>query len=78
MTIAKLVKNTKQISIFKNSRLIKNSESPFIALLLYVLKYLLPNRLKKHQMVINSRALNEVTVKYYFPLLLVHDLMEKP
>jgi hypothetical protein len=67
----------KQVSTFKGNSLIRESQSPFAAPLLFMPKSPYLEGWKDLRMVLDYRALNEITVKDRFPLPLPEELIER-
>jgi hypothetical protein len=68
---------TKQILGFKRNGLIRDSQSPIVAPLLFVTESLVPHGSKEIRIGINNQALNEVPVNDRFLRLISEDLGEK-
>jgi hypothetical protein len=67
----------KQIPVFKENGLIRESQSPFAAPLLFVPKSPLPDGSIDLRMIIDYKALNEIIIKGRFPLPSPEELIEK-
>ena len=77
MTPAEKEEYTKQIAAFKEKGQIRASHSPYAAPLLFVPKTAETDGSKALRMVIDYRALNEITIKDRYPLPLPEELIEK-